>query len=209
MDGKTGLLNAAAWHDKAERALRRAQRQGAVAGVDLLPGRLQVRRNHLRAPRADAVLAAVAAHLRAEAREGDVVGLVAAREFVVSLRDLYLTSACCRQMATIAERIRCVAEPAVAVDTRTGLSTIDGVSTSVGAVFDLGRTCTLQQVLGAADAALYSAKVTGGTLAPVRPARGFCTCSSRLFAARSIERAVLAGAGALLGAPSRCRRPAS
>ena len=36
MDGKTGLLNAAAWHDKAERALRRAQRQGAAAGVLIL-----------------------------------------------------------------------------------------------------------------------------------------------------------------------------
>jgi len=47
--------------------------------------------------------------------------------------------------------------------------TIDGVSTSVGAVFDLGRTCTLQQVLGAADAALYSAKRDGRNLVRFGP----------------------------------------
>jgi diguanylate cyclase (GGDEF)-like protein len=118
----------------------------------------------------DAVLAAVAATLRAEVREGDVVGRFGGEEFVVLLRDLDLTTAGRRQMATIAERIRArVAELAVAVHTPDGPLTIDGVSTSVGAVFDLGRTCTLQQVLGAADAALYSAKRDGRNLVRFGP----------------------------------------
>ena len=89
------------------------------------------------------------------------------------LRDLDLTTAGRRQMATIAEQYRArVAELAVAVHTPDGPLTIDGVSTSVGAIFDLGRTCTLQQVLGAADAALYSAKRDGRRPRAVRPARG-------------------------------------
>jgi len=128
------------------------------------------------------VLAAVAATLRAEVREGDVVGRFGGEEFVVLLRDLELTSAGRRQMAAVAERIRArVAQLEAGVFTPDGPLTIDRLSTSVGAVFDLGRTCTLQQVLGAADAALYSAKRDGrnvvrfgppGAPAPVLPARG-------------------------------------
>jgi diguanylate cyclase (GGDEF)-like protein len=179
MDGKTGLLNAAAWHDKAERALRRAQRQGAAAGVLILDldhfKSVNDTYGHLAG---DAVLAAVAATLRTEVREGDVVGRFGGEEFVVLLRDLDLTSAGQRQMATIAERIRArIAELVVAVHTPDGPLTIDGLSTSVGAVFDLGRTCTLQQVLGAADAALYSAKRDGRNLVrfgpPGSPAAAF------------------------------------
>ena len=114
-------------------------------------------------------------------REGDVVGRFGGEEFVVLLRDLELTSSGRRQMAAVAERIRArVAQLAVVVNTPDGPLTIDGLSTSVGAVFDLGRTCTLQQVLGAADAALYSAKRDGrnvvkfgpsGTPAPALPGR--------------------------------------
>jgi diguanylate cyclase (GGDEF)-like protein len=181
-DGKTGLLNAAAWHDKAERALRRAHRQGAGSGVLILDldhfKSVNDTYGHLAG---DEVLAAVAETLRAEVREGDVVGRFGGEEFVVLLRDLELTSAGRRQMAAVAERIRArVAQLAVVVSTPDGPLTIDGLSTSVGAVFDLGRTCTLQQVLGAADAALYSAKRAGrnvvkfgppGAPAPVLPGR--------------------------------------
>jgi diguanylate cyclase (GGDEF)-like protein len=170
-DGKTGLLNAAAWHDKAERALSRAHRQGAGSGVLILD------LDHFKAVNdtyghlaGDEVLAAVAETLRAEVREGDVVGRFGGEEFVVLLRDLELTSEGRRQMAAVAERIRArVAQLAVLVSTPAGLLTIDGLSTSVGAVFDLGRTCTQQQVLGAADAALYSAKRAGRNVVKFGP----------------------------------------
>ena len=77
--------------------------------------------------------------LRAEVREGDVVGRFGGEEFVVLLRDLEPTSAGRRQMAAVAERIRArVGQLAVAVNTPDGPLTIDGLSTSVGAVFDLG-----------------------------------------------------------------------
>ena len=165
-DGKTGLLNAAAWHDQAERALHRAQRQGGAAGVLILD------LDHFKAVNdtyghlaGDEVLVAVAAALRTEVREGDVVGRFGGEEFVVLLRDLELTSAGRRRLEAVAERIReRIAALRGAVDTPDGPLTIGGLSTSVGAVFHLGRASTLQQVLGAADAALYAAKRDGRNL---------------------------------------------
>ena len=162
-DGKTGLLNAAAWHEQAERALLRAQRQGGAAGVLILDldhfKTVNDTYGHLAG---DEVLLAVAEGLRSEVREGDVVGRFGGEEFVVLLRDLELSGAGRRQLAAVAERIReCIAQLAVVVHTPDGPLTINGLSTSVGGVFHLGRSSTLQQVLGAADAALYTAKRDG------------------------------------------------
>jgi diguanylate cyclase (GGDEF)-like protein len=171
-DAKTGLLNAASWHEKAERALRSAQRHGDAAGVLILD------LDHFKAVNdtyghlaGDDVLVAVAATLRTEVRERDVVGRFGGEEFVVLVRDLPLTSAGRRQLERVAERIRArVAQLVVAVSTPDGPLTISGLTTSVGAVFHLGRTSTLQQVLGAADAALYAAKRDGRNLVRFGPA---------------------------------------
>jgi diguanylate cyclase (GGDEF)-like protein len=162
-DGKTGLLNAAAWHDRAERALARAQRQGVAAGVLILDldhfKLVNDTHGHLAG---DEVLAAVARTLRDELREADVVGRFGGEEFVVLLRDLPLTTAGRDTMAGIAERIRArVAELSVEVATPDGPMTVRSLTISVGAVFHLGRTSTLQQVLGVADTALYAAKRSG------------------------------------------------
>ena len=173
-DGKTGLLNAAAWHEQAERALLRAQRQGGAAGVLILDldhfKSVNDTYGHLAG---DQVLVAVAEALRAEVREGDVVGRFGGEEFVVLLRDLELTTAGRRQLESVAERIReRIAALDVAVQTPDGPLTINGLSTSVGGVFHLGRTSTLQQVLGAADAALYTAKRDGRNLVRYGPPGG-------------------------------------
>ena len=166
MDGKTGLLNAAAWHDKAERALDRAQRHGGAAGVLILDldhfKSVNDTYGHLAG---DEVLVAVAAALRTEVRENDEVGRFGGEEFVVLVRDLELTGAGRRQLAAVAERIRArIEQMAVEVHTPDGPLTIRNLSISVGGVFHLGRTSTLQQVLGAADAALYAAKRDGRNL---------------------------------------------
>jgi hypothetical protein len=134
------------------------------------PGPLQVRQRHLRAPRGrrgpgrgrrDAARRGAGGRRRRPVRRRGVRGAAARPR---------PDHGGPPQMATIAERIRArVAELAVAVHTPDGPLTIDGVSTSVGAVFDLGRTCTLQQVLGAADAALYSAKRDGRNLVRFGP----------------------------------------
>ena len=173
-DGKTGLLNAAAWHEQAERALHRAQRQGGAAGVLILDldhfKTVNDTYGHLAG---DQVLVAVAEALRTEVREGDVVGRFGGEEFVVLLRDLELTIAGRRQLESVAERIReRIAALNVAVQTPDGPLTINGLSTSVGGVFHLGRTSTLQQVLGAADAALYTAKRDGRNLVRYGPPGG-------------------------------------
>ena len=165
-DGKTGLLNAAAWHEQAERALHHAQRHGGAAGVLILDldhfKSVNDTYGHLAG---DEVLVAVAQALRTEVREGDVVGRFGGEEFVVLLRDLELTGAGRRQLEAVAERIReRIAELSVAVQTPDGPLTVGNLSTSVGGVFHLGRTSTLQQVLGAADAALYTAKREGRNL---------------------------------------------
>jgi diguanylate cyclase (GGDEF)-like protein len=170
-DGKTGLLNAAAWHEQAERALLRAHRQGGAAGVLILD------LDHFKAVNdtyghlaGDEVLLAVAEALRTEVREGDVVGRFGGEEFVVLLRDLELTGAGRRQLEAVAERIReRIAQLDVEVHTPDGPLTIAGLSTSVGGVFHLGRSSTLQQVLGAADAALYAAKREGRNLVRLVP----------------------------------------
>jgi diguanylate cyclase (GGDEF)-like protein len=173
-DGKTGLLNAAAWHEKAERALHRSQRAGGAAGVLILDldhfKSVNDTYGHLAG---DEVLVAVAAALRAEVREGDVVGRFGGEEFVVLLRDLELTGAGRRQLESVAERIRARVEQLdVVVHTPDGPLTIQGLSTSVGGVFHLGRTSTLQQVLGAADAALYAAKRDGRNVVRFGPPGG-------------------------------------
>ncbi len=173
-DGKTGLLNAAAWHDQAERALHRVQRHGGAAGVLILD------LDHFKAVNdtyghlaGDQVLVAVAETLRTEVREGDVVGRFGGEEFVVLLRDLEPANAGRRQLEAVAERIReRIAALAVAVQTPDGPLTITGLSTSVGAVFHLARTTTLQQVLGTADAALYAAKRDGRNLVRFGPSGG-------------------------------------
>jgi len=176
-DGKTGLLNAAAWHELAERALHRAQRQGGAAGVLILDldhfKSVNDTYGHLAG---DEVLVAVAETLRTEVREGDVVGRFGGEEFVVLVRNLELTSGGRRQMEAVAERIRArIAQLSVAVHTPDGPLTIGNLSTSVGGVFHLGRTSTLQQVLGAADAALYTAKREGRNLVRFGPSSGVST----------------------------------
>ena len=170
-DGKTGLLNAAAWHEQAERALQRAQSRGAAAGVLILDldhfKSVNDTYGHLAG---DQVLVAVAEALRAEVREGDVVGRFGGEEFVVLVRDLEMSGSGRRKLAAVAERIRArVEQLTVDMPTPDGPLTIRNLSISVGGVFHLTRTSTLQQVLGAADAALYTAKREGRNLVRFGP----------------------------------------
>ncbi|HZG90388.1 MAG TPA: GGDEF domain-containing protein, partial [Pseudonocardia sp.] len=85
-DSKTGLLNAAAWHTRAERELRRARFSDGPRGVLVLD------LDHFKAVNdahghvaGDQVLAAVAKELRDEVRERDLVGRFGGEEFVVLL----------------------------------------------------------------------------------------------------------------------------
>ena len=165
-DGKTGLLNAAAWHEKAERALHRAQRQGGAAGVLILDldhfKLVNDAHGHLAG---DAVLAAVAAELRAGVRDGDVVGRFGGEEFVVLLADLPSGALGRAEVRAVAERLRrLVAELEVPTATPDGTVTITGLSVSVGGASVPADASTLEQVLETADAFLYAAKRGGRNL---------------------------------------------
>lgn len=158
-DGKTGLLNAAAWRVQAGRELRRAERAGRPATVLLLDldhfKGVNDRHGHLVG---DQVLAAVAGALRAEVREEDLVGRFGGEEFVVLLHgepdsDPRTTG------EGVAERIRArIAELAVPVTS--GL-VVDGLSASIGGATASPEGPELGVLLEIADAALYAAKRAG------------------------------------------------
>ncbi|MHA6783789.1 GGDEF domain-containing protein [Pseudonocardia saturnea] len=167
-DGKTGLLNAAAWHNQAERELRKAGRRGgphAVLVIDL---------DHFKAVNdthghlaGDRVLAAVADALRAEVRDRDLVGRFGGEEFVVLLGGLSVTGAGesrsgSGELQAVAERIReRIAGLRVEMPTADGPLTVAGLSASVGCALHPADGADLRTLLQVADTALYAAKRAG------------------------------------------------
>jgi diguanylate cyclase (GGDEF)-like protein len=162
-DSKTKLLNAAAWQVQASRELRRAQRSGASAAV------LMMDLDHFKSVNdmyghlaGDVVLGAVAEAVRGEVREPDVVGRFGGEEFVVLLPAHDGHHAGPAELHSIAERIRHrIATLTVAIDTPDGALTIDGLSVSVGGASSPSDGESLEQVMSAADKALYAAKRNG------------------------------------------------
>jgi diguanylate cyclase (GGDEF)-like protein len=165
-DGKTGLLNAAAWHNRAERELRRAERRAgprAVLVVDLDHFKdVNDRHGHLAG---DEVLAAVADALRGEVRERDLVGRFGGEEFVVLLGPLGPEEEGATELAAVAERIRCrIAALRVQMPTPDGPLTVGGLSASVGAALYPEHGRDVRSLLHVADTALYAAKRAGRNL---------------------------------------------
>jgi diguanylate cyclase (GGDEF)-like protein len=160
LDGKTGLLNAAAWHAQAERALRRSRTDGprGVLVLDL---------DHFKAVNdthghlaGDHVLVAVADALRAEVRDSDLVGRFGGEEFVVLLDGAGTGGAA--GLETVAERIRRrVADLRVEIPTPDGPLTVSGLSVSIGGAVAPAEGAELRTLLQVADTALYAAKRAG------------------------------------------------
>jgi len=163
-DSKTGLLNAATWHVQAGREMRRAERgrtQATVLVLDLDHFKLiNDRYGHLVG---DQVLAAVAAAVRAEVRDDDIVGRFGGEEFVVLLRGSDGAPGGAREAAeVVAERIRLrVAGLRVAVPGSRDSVVVEGLTVSIGgATLPLDGT-GLGELLEVADAAMYDAKHAG------------------------------------------------
>jgi len=162
-DPKTGLLNAAAWRAEAVHRLGRARRTHGSAAV------LIADLDHFKAVNdthghlvGDAVLAAVAAELRAEVRQDDLVARFGGEEFVVLLPDLPGTGVGRREVLAVADRVRRRVEGlGVPVTTSDGPLVVDGLSISIGGATFPADGQDLETVLAAADAALYAAKDAG------------------------------------------------
>jgi len=152
-DPKTGVLNAGAWQGEAALAIARAQRRGEqlavlLADVDHFK-KVNDTHGHLTG---DAVLQTLAAEIRQQVRESDLVGRFGGEEFVILLTGTTAEEAC-----RVAERIR---RGAGVVKVLTA-DTIVGVTVSIG-IAALGSHGTdLFELLAASDLALYRAKNTG------------------------------------------------
>ncbi|NMH98695.1 GGDEF domain-containing protein [Pseudonocardia acidicola] len=165
-DSKTGLLNAAAWHNQAARALRRAQRTAASAAVLIIDldhfKAINDRHGHLAG---DQVLSAIAGALRAEVRDNDLVGRFGGEEFVVLLPGLGLgdrPNGERSELHFVAERIRQrIDHLAVEIPTPDGPLTVNDISVSVGGATFPQDGAELRQLLEVADSALYAAKRAG------------------------------------------------
>ena len=166
-DHKTGLLTAAAWHTRAERVLARpATAPSAVLVIDLDHfKRINDRHGHIAG---DNVLVAVAAGLRAEVREHDLVGRFGGEEFVVLLAGADVADsdpsggAEGANVLAIAERMRAgVAALRVEIPTPDGPLTVTGLTASIGAAIHPRHGADVGALMHAADAALYAAKRAG------------------------------------------------
>ncbi len=165
IDSKTGLLNSAAWHVRAERAVVPHGRQPAAGALLILDldhfKNVNDTYGHLAG---DDVLRAVADALRAEVRDGDLVGRFGGEEFVILLagRPDHADADTLAAAQSVADRIRRrVASLAVGIETPDGPLTIAGLSISVGAAVRPAECGDLRTLVQTADTALYAAKRAG------------------------------------------------
>jgi diguanylate cyclase (GGDEF)-like protein len=161
IDGKTGLLNAAAWHAQAERLLQRSSPADGPRGVLVLDldhfKTVNDTHGHLAG---DQVLSAVAGAVRAEVRERDLVGRFGGEEFVVLLAGPAAGDAA--ELEAVAERIRSrVARLRVEIPTPDGPLSVSGLTVSIGVAVSPAEGADLRTLLQVADTALYAAKRAG------------------------------------------------
>ncbi|WP_290061893.1 GGDEF domain-containing protein, partial [Amycolatopsis solani] len=154
-DQRTGLLNAIAWHQQAERALQRARTTGGRTGVLMIDldwfKRINDTHGH---PVGDDVLAEVATVLAKTVRRGDTVGRYGGEEFAVLLPDVDEA-----EVRAVAERIR-VRIRALRITTPAGEPV--ALSATIGAALHPAEPeAGLDEVIRAADEALYAGKKAG------------------------------------------------
>ena len=157
IDGKTGLLNAATWQREAHTEVSRAVRTHtplAVAMMDI---------DHFKAVNdtyghlaGDAVLAGISAALRSLLRDYDIVGRFGGEDFAILLPQTTAAEA-----RDIAERLR-VRLAKIITPVTAGVESVPlqiTVSIGVAALEEARRD--LDELLAAADSALYQAKQSG------------------------------------------------
>lgn len=158
-DPKTGIFNVRGWSESAERALARAARGGETLAL------LMIDLDHFKwindtygHPAGDDVLRTVAQTLDEITRPKDIIGRFGGEEFLILLPDVDSTAA-----KVTAERIRTAIadQRIVTTDKRGGSALITGRTASIGVALLGVNGTTLEQLLQAADAAVYTAKEGG------------------------------------------------
>ena len=167
-DAKTGLATAARWHARASRVLTDARRKKTAVGVLMVDlddfKAVNDRWGHLAG---DHVLRAVADLLTETVEDSDAVGRFGGEEFVVLIENAGPAA-----VTAAAERVR-ARTTELAVAARPVGTTVTGLSVSVGtAVYPDTDAADLDDLLLAADAALYDAKRAGRNRVRAAPARG-------------------------------------
>ncbi|CAM3926015.1 GGDEF domain-containing protein [Kibdelosporangium persicum] len=158
-DLKTGLLNAVTWHNRGEREVSRAARTSTEFSVLMIDldyfKKINDSYGHLAG---DDMLIALADLLKRETRSHDLVGRFGGEEFVV-----LLAGASELEALAAAERIRgLITELVVSTQTNDGSPvTITERTASIGVAAYPNAGLTLDEVLAAADAAVYVAKEGG------------------------------------------------
>jgi diguanylate cyclase (GGDEF)-like protein len=157
VDGKTGLLNAATWQREAHTEVSRAVRTRtplAVAMMDI---------DHFKAVNdtyghlaGDAVLAGISAALRGLLRDYDIVGRFGGEEFAILLPQTTAAEA-----RDIAERLRVRLAKIITPVTSGAESVPLRITVSIGVAALEEARRDLDELLAAADSALYQAKQSG------------------------------------------------
>jgi diguanylate cyclase (GGDEF)-like protein len=158
IDTKTELLNASAWRLLAERELERAERQGTSTAVLVIDMDRFKQVNDVYGHLAgDTALKAVAEALSDELRGYDAVGRFGGEEFVALLPGVGPHAA-----GRVGERIRQrIASLAVSVESRAGGTKLVRLTASIGIASASAKQSRLDDLLRAADDALYMAKDDG------------------------------------------------
>lgn len=156
-DAKTGLLNAAAWEQAANAEATRAARAGKPVAVAMLDidhfKKVNDAYGHLAG---DRVRAAIAAVLSAQLRGYDVAARFGGEEFVLLLPDTTEADAC-----RIAERLRARIAAMPVIDGAEGGCSAGRVTVSIGVASRRPGCRTIEELVAAADGALYAAKRAG------------------------------------------------
>jgi diguanylate cyclase (GGDEF)-like protein len=158
IDGKTGLLNAATWHQESVVELARAVRTRtplavAVADIDHFK-RVNDTLGHLSG---DLALREVAHALRGSLRDYDIVGRFGGEEFTFLLPQTDAAEA-----GRIAERIReQVSQQVITIDDGSKDGFPLRITVSIGVASLTGSRRDLTDLIAAADSALYQAKSAG------------------------------------------------
>jgi len=169
-DEKTGLLNAASWHNLAAAELDRARRHESAFGILLvdIDHFKSVNDNHGHLT-GDHVLRSVADAMRAEVRSDDLCGRFGGEEFVVLMPDSKFTD-----VVAVAERICTRVRGLRIEDAESGEVLSDlRLSVSIGAATYPDHGGQVDEVLMAADNAMFAAKDAGrDQVRAVRPSAG-------------------------------------